>query len=420
MSSVGAKAGKERERQVQEKVQALLSGMLREEDNKYCVDCDSKGPRWASWNLGIFLCIRCAGIHRNLGVHISKVKSVNLDSWTPQQVASMQMMGNSRARSIYEANLPEDFKRPVTDSAVESFIRQKYEKKKFAAKDWTPSKPPDFPVGWDEAAQAEHPAKNKPEVANSKKIILPTPPSIGASPKVEKPVVKPGPAPVTSVASKVSPVSVPVVGPTEDLLGLSFPPTTSQTQPAIVPVPAAPAANIAAAPVSTAAPAANSTTTNSAAADLLGLNDFSDFVSAQPQQPPSHSASLDFSTFQSPASTTSAETPTVGGKMSTDSIMALFGNKAAPQQPQQNVAFIPAVAPNPQPQMFPQSNNLFASKQQQPQASNGLVNNPFLDPLGSLNQPTPVPVGVNNMNSQFGGLNIGTNQTNNSSLGLWQ
>lgn len=44
------------------------------------------GPRWASWNLGIFLCIRCAGIHRNLGVHISRVKSVNLDSWTPEQV----------------------------------------------------------------------------------------------------------------------------------------------------------------------------------------------------------------------------------------------------------------------------------------------------------------------------------------------
>lgn len=44
------------------------------------------GPRWASWNLGIFICIRCAGIHRNLGVHISKVKSVNLDQWTQEQV----------------------------------------------------------------------------------------------------------------------------------------------------------------------------------------------------------------------------------------------------------------------------------------------------------------------------------------------
>jgi len=45
------------------------------------------GPRWASWNLGVFLCIRCAGIHRNLGVHVSKVKSVNLDAWTAEQLA---------------------------------------------------------------------------------------------------------------------------------------------------------------------------------------------------------------------------------------------------------------------------------------------------------------------------------------------
>lgn len=50
------------------------------------------GPRWASWNLGIFLCIRCAGIHRNLGVHISKVKSVNLDTWTSEQIAVSLML----------------------------------------------------------------------------------------------------------------------------------------------------------------------------------------------------------------------------------------------------------------------------------------------------------------------------------------
>ena len=44
------------------------------------------GPRWASWNLGCFFCLTCAGIHRRLGTHISKVKSVTLDSWTPEQI----------------------------------------------------------------------------------------------------------------------------------------------------------------------------------------------------------------------------------------------------------------------------------------------------------------------------------------------
>lgn len=94
------------------------------------------GPRWASWNLGVFLCIRCAGIHRNLGVHISRVKSVNLDSWTPEQVVSLQQMGNSRARAVYEAQMPDGFRRPQTDSALDSFIRAKYEHKKYIAKEW--------------------------------------------------------------------------------------------------------------------------------------------------------------------------------------------------------------------------------------------------------------------------------------------
>ena len=52
-------------------------------------------PRWASWNIGVFICIRCAGFHRNLGVHISKVKSVNLDSWTAEQIA----VGSDERRS---------------------------------------------------------------------------------------------------------------------------------------------------------------------------------------------------------------------------------------------------------------------------------------------------------------------------------
>ncbi|XP_053560788.1 stromal membrane-associated protein 2 [Bombina bombina] len=114
-----------------ERYQAVLSELLLREENKFCADCQAKGPRWASWNIGVFVCIRCAGVHRNLGVHISRVKSVNLDQWTQEQIQCMEEMGNGKANKLYEAFLPENFIRPQTDQAVEGFIREKYEKKKY-------------------------------------------------------------------------------------------------------------------------------------------------------------------------------------------------------------------------------------------------------------------------------------------------
>lgn len=131
---------REKAQKLNEQHQAILSKLLREDDNKYCADCEAKGPRWASWNLGVFMCIRCAGIHRNLGVHISRVKSVNLDQWTTEQIQSMVDMGNSRARQVYEAHLPENFRRPQSDQAVEVFIRDKYERKRYFDKDALPPK----------------------------------------------------------------------------------------------------------------------------------------------------------------------------------------------------------------------------------------------------------------------------------------
>jgi len=112
-----------------EKFQHQLLELLKDEPNRKCADCHARGPRWASWNLGVFICIRCAGMHRNLGVHIAKVKSVNLDTWTQEQVDNMLAWGNGVGNEFYEYKLPSDFRRPKDDKDVEIFIRNKYDKK---------------------------------------------------------------------------------------------------------------------------------------------------------------------------------------------------------------------------------------------------------------------------------------------------
>ncbi|KAI8993580.1 hypothetical protein BDB01DRAFT_334020 [Pilobolus umbonatus] len=114
-----------------EKNTRILKTLLQKESNKYCADCKKKDARWASWNLGIFICIRCSGVHRSLGTHISKVKSVDLDTWLTEQVENMVRWGNERANKYWEAELRN---RKPNESNMEAWIRSKYEQKRWAMK----------------------------------------------------------------------------------------------------------------------------------------------------------------------------------------------------------------------------------------------------------------------------------------------
>ncbi|NXO94418.1 ACAP2 protein, partial [Certhia brachydactyla] len=106
--------------------------------NAACCDCGLADPRWASINLGITLCIECSGIHRSLGVHFSKVRSLTLDSWEPELLKLMCELGNDVINRIYEAKLEKvGVKKPQSGSQrqeKEAYIRAKYVERKFVEK----------------------------------------------------------------------------------------------------------------------------------------------------------------------------------------------------------------------------------------------------------------------------------------------
>uniref|UniRef100_A0A4W3IFW4 ArfGAP with RhoGAP domain, ankyrin repeat and PH domain 2 n=1 Tax=Callorhinchus milii TaxID=7868 RepID=A0A4W3IFW4_CALMI len=105
------------------------------ESNRSCADCRSLDPEWASINLCVVICKKCAGQHRSLGSNISKVRSLKLDIsiWSNELVELFIVVGNKNANSFWTANLKaeEELDMDALPDRRLEFITQKYKERKF-------------------------------------------------------------------------------------------------------------------------------------------------------------------------------------------------------------------------------------------------------------------------------------------------
>ncbi|KAL8644969.1 MAG: hypothetical protein Q9226_007502, partial [Calogaya cf. arnoldii] len=315
--------------------QQTIKTLLKLEGNKSCADCKrNKHPRWASWNLGIFVCIRCSGIHRGMGTHISRVKSVDLDAWTDEQLQSVLRWGNSRANKYWESKLAPGH--IPSEAKIENFIRTKYESKRWVLDGPMPDPSTldaegddDIPLNVvQEKAKMERSSSQRlastssqPTQANPKPVPqidlfgdMPTPPARPST--TDTPNVRPPPPKVAAAPAKPQKQG-------DSLLGLDFfggPPSTASARPS----------SATSTPAGTMAPSRPDLKQS-----ILSLYSSAPRTQQQPQ--PQQESQDIFGGMQSP---TSQQTSTSGGLDDAFSSLS-FASTTSPPQRQ------PAIKPDP-------------------------------------------------------------------------
>ncbi|KAM3597127.1 uncharacterized protein V6R79_000183 [Siganus canaliculatus] len=114
-----------------ERNKKVLLELVKSPSNSRCADCGARDPEWASYRLGVFVCLNCSGVHRNLS---SRVKSIKLDNWEDELVEMMKAGGNASVQAVYEKAVPAYYYRPQENDCnalKEQWIRAKYERMEF-------------------------------------------------------------------------------------------------------------------------------------------------------------------------------------------------------------------------------------------------------------------------------------------------
>ncbi|KAJ9445654.1 putative ADP-ribosylation factor GTPase-activating protein AGD6 [Diplonema papillatum] len=141
----------------------VFNELMKDAANKRCMECDAPNPQWAGVHHGVFICLDCAGTHRGLGVHLSLVRSITMDSWTqwkPEKLKQMQLGGNAKALEFFKAHGTPG---RVADAGARDSIRARYnhlgafmyrDKLEHLAlgKPWSEEKytpPPEYNPDWD-------------------------------------------------------------------------------------------------------------------------------------------------------------------------------------------------------------------------------------------------------------------------------
>ncbi|NWY05006.1 ASAP1 protein, partial [Nothoprocta ornata] len=118
----------------EELTRAIIEEVKRMPGNRECCDCSAPDPTWLSINLGILICIECSGIHRQMGVHLSRIQSLSLDKLATSELLLAKNIGNSCFNDIMEANIPSSSVKPTEHSDMtfrKNFIISKYVEKKY-------------------------------------------------------------------------------------------------------------------------------------------------------------------------------------------------------------------------------------------------------------------------------------------------